>query len=123
MDFIHPILTSQMIDLLPAKDTADMNPIDAFVHDYSVFTKIINLIISHKIDCPMTPMLKMYADVSTYIEEAFTTGDIFENTCSDYSDGMAWLFNEMSPEGFSYEKGRFINGAHANSVSTVQGDN
>jgi hypothetical protein len=123
MDFDHPILTKQMIENLPEQDTSDMNPIDTFVHDYSVFTKIINLIIINKITGPMTPMLKMYANVSTYIEDSFTTGDIFESTCADFSDGMVWLFNEISPIGYLYQKGRFISGALTDTAGTLQDKN
>jgi len=111
MDFFHPVLTDQMIQSLPCVDTSEMDAIDTFVHDYSMFTKIINLMIMHKIDGQITPMLKMFTDVSTYIEQAFTTGDIFEDKCAEYSDGMNWLFNEISPECYSYCKGRFIYGA------------
>lgn len=104
---VHPKLTTEIIAEIPVANTTDLNVIDTFVHHYSVFTKVINLIIVNKVSGFMQPMLKMYADTSMFLEDCFKTGNIFENDCADFTDGMIWLFNEMCPDGYTFENGSF----------------
>jgi hypothetical protein len=104
---VHPKLKPEIIAEIPLSNTEGLSVIDSFVHHYSIFTKIINLIIVNKVAGSIQPMLKMYADTSMFLEDCFKTGNIFENDCADYTDGMIWLFNEICPEGYIFENGSF----------------
>ena len=76
---------------------------EIFVNHFKTFSNILNLFISEKMSVPMTPMLKMYAQISEYFESCMIDNSWNQTLSDDYLDGMRWVFTECCPEGFIFD--------------------
>lgn len=78
------------------------------VRYFHEFVKCINLLIENADHGPLTPYMKMLAQVGSFIDRNADRGHINPAQCEEINNAMIWLFNEMAPVGFIYDKTGFV---------------
>lgn len=75
---------------------------------FNELVSCINLLIENADHCALTPYMKMLAQVGSFIDTNADRGHISKDQCDDINNAMIWLFNEMAPEGFIFDKTGFV---------------
>jgi hypothetical protein len=105
---MSPKLEPLMLEKMHKIQIDELDSFDVLLEYYKAFTILINLFISEQIKGYAVPILRMFAQVSDFIEYALETGNAHEDSVNDYIDGIKWVFEECAPEGYVFNGTEYV---------------
>ena len=105
---MSPKLEPMNLEKLHKIQIDELENLDILIQYYKAFTTLINVFISENISGYLSPTLRMFAQVSDFIEYTLETGNIHEGTINDYVDGIKWVFEECAPEGYVFNGTEYV---------------